>query len=146
MKIWHLNKTKDEYGVVHATSPSWVGSGVVGTLCAYGLPEDDVLQTEELVNCHRCKLALGFLHEAALELDKAISFGRREAGFLSRLDRRMGTPSDWAKLRYHDVREMHREAGDLFHHAIARDLPVETVIRCARRVEAIRLELDRCYD
>lgn len=105
-----------------------------------------MVETDEPIDCLSCQATM-MMHQAQAEwLDKAITFAREEAKFYDLLDRRMGSPSPWSKLRSHEVRKTHQVAVDLFHQAVAHDLPTETIIRTARRVEAIRLELERSYD
>lgn len=141
------NKIEDGSGMVHATQPLWPVPGLlVKTLCAYDVPVANATESTDLMTCTRCGVALIYMQEAAIELDKAITFAREEAKFYDLLDRRMGSPSPWSKLRSHEVRKTHQVAVDLFHQAVAHDLPTETIIRTARRVEAIRLELERSYD
>jgi len=127
-------------GGVHAVMPHEDGSELVRTLCGHDVREPDYVE-DCFVDCVHCGVAVLRAEEAAYPIHHAITYGRMEALFDGDIATRSGSPSTWAKLSLHEIKFAHKMAADLLHVSVANDLPIETIIRAARRKEALRLEL-----
>lgn len=134
-------KIIDLSGGVHAVEPHEDGSEAVRTLCRQDVTFPTYDTEGKLLTCVYCGVAICRAEEEAYPLNKAISFGRQEAGFDLRVLRRGGSPSPYGKTPMHEVADLHERAGKLLQRAVADELPIETVIRAAYRVEMLRLEL-----